>query len=508
MVKAANLFRTVQPFIAVAAVIVTASVLVVAIFFTLLDLAWIAFLAGILFAGLIAVVSRATRAEYAAASRGERLAIVEDKLLEETQRAQSLEAMLVRANTLLRFGDEMQPAMVAYIDAQGVYRYHNRAYRRWLDLPVHRIDGHIMPEVLGRLVYAEIEPAVSRALAGETVRYQRNHKMADGSTVRLNAQLLPILDARGKSDGFFVILSNASGLAHDQAPAVAAGTPASVKPPEPASAGIELTEQAQFNTTVAEQATGMPNARERILAALDRNEFLLFGQLIEPLEPSSFLPKYYEVLIRLLEEEDNMIAPGAFFPLAEENGLLPQLDRWVIAHLLRWVAGRQRSAVDLEREVYFLNIATATLKDAFFPDYVVQQLNKYDYPGKILCFEIVESDLAQNRGDVDQFVRAIKPAGCKLALSGFGRNRASVSVLKELPLDFLKIDGSLILQILKDPVSMSKVVAVNRIATHIGITAIAEMVEDDATIASLRKIAVKYGQGFGISAPRPLPELG
>jgi PAS domain S-box-containing protein len=506
-VNVPNLFRTVQPFIAAIAVIATASTLVVAIFFTLLNLAWIAFLAGILFAGLIAVVSRATRAEYAAASSAAKLAIAEDKLLQEDLRGEKFETMLARANTLLQFAVEMQPAMVAYVDELGIYRYHNRAFARWLDLPSHRIDGHSVSEALGRLVFAQVGPAVTRALSGETVSYQRTHEMADGSSRLLNVQLAPVLATDGTPDGFYVIVSDATGAPQIQAPDASAGTSASGTLVESTFAGNAYAEQAQFNTIVAEHATGMPNAREYILSALENNKFLLFGQLIEPLDPSSFLPKYYEILIRLLEEEDNMISPGAFFPLAEENGLLPQLDRWVVANLLGWLANRQSGGVDLDQEVFFLNIAAATLCAADFPDYVVGQLHKQNYPGKILCFEIAESDVASNFEDVHRFIHAIKAAGCKVALSGFGRNRASVNVLKKLSLDFLKIDGSLILQIHRDPVSMSKVVAISRTAKNIGITTIAEMVEDDATLSSLRTVAIQYGQGFGISRPRRLSEL-
>ena len=505
MLKPPNLLRTVQPFIAVVAVIATASVLVFAIYFTLLDLAWIAFLAGILFAGLIAVVSRATRAEFAAASRGARLAVVDAELAEANERAQKLEAMLGRANALLQFADEMQPALIAYIDAEGIYRYHNRAFRRWLDLPAHRIDGRHVPEALGRVVYAQIEANLTRALEGETMRYQRTHKMADGANVRLNVQLLPMLDAHGKPNGVFAILTHVIEHAEARPPDDVAAAPVGAS--ESLAVQAEQTEQAQFNAAVAEQATGMSNARARILAAFQRNEFLLYGQCIQPLDPASGDPKHYEILIRLLEEENNMIAPGAFFPLAEEHGLLPHLDRWVIANLLSWAAGRQAGRGNHEGEVYFVNIATATLLDADFPDYVVQQLHKHDFPGEILCFEIAENDLASHGGDAEEFVRAVKAAGCKVALSGFGRNHVSVNVLKHLPLDFLKIDGSVVLQMLRDPVSLSKVVAINRVARTIGIATIAEMVEDEVTIARLRKIAVQYGQGFGVSAPQPLSEV-
>jgi EAL domain-containing protein (putative c-di-GMP-specific phosphodiesterase class I) len=190
--------------------------------------------------------------------------------------------------------------------------------------------------------------------------------------------------------------------------------------------------------------------------------------------------------------------------LVEEAGLLQQLDRWVITNLLQWVARHHGSSGNRERDIFFINIAAETLRDVDFPDHVAHQLHKRTCRGSILCFEIAESDVVAHRGDVDAFVRAVRATGCKIALSGFGRNRASIQVLKELPVDFLKIDGSIVLQATRDPVSMGKLVAINRLATSIGIATIAEMVEDDATIASLRKIKVHYGQGFGLSRPQPL----
>ena len=503
--KAPNLVRAVQPLLVVIAVFATAWVLVVAIYFTLLDLSWIAFLTGILFAGLIAVVTRATRAEFAAASSGASLAVAEDKLLQTTERAGRQQALLALADTTLQFADEMQPAMVAYIDEEGIYRYHNRAFRRLLDLPRNRIDGRHMREALGRLVYAQIENDVARALAGETVRYQRTQKMADGAGIRVNAQLLPVFGTRGKSNGFFAILTEASeGSQTEGVGALAASGEAMAESP---AARAAREEQAQFNVSVAEQVTGMPDARARILAAIKRNEFLLFCQRIVPLDPASGEPTHYEILIRLQEEESNMISPGAFFPLAEENGLLPALDRWVVTDLLLRLAGQKDKEVASRKEVFFINIATATLCDADFPDYVVHQLNKHGCPAGILCFEIAANDLASHRGDVDQFVRTIKLAGCKVALSGFGRDQVSIKVLKDLAPEFLKIDGSVILQLHRDPVSLSKVVAICRIAKTIGITAIAEMVEERETVSRLRKIGVPYGQGFGVSPPQPFAEM-
>ena len=499
--KTYRLWGSVKPFVAAGAVIATAAILVIAIYFTLLDLEWIAFLAGVLVAGVLAMVSRAARAEYAASARGAKLAIAEEKLARESEERQKIEGMLTRANAQLKFTDDQLPAMIAYVDHEGIYRYHNHAFRRWLDLPAHRVDGHHMRDALGRVVYAQVEAYVSRALSGETVRYERTQKMGNGKVFRVSAQLLPARNGNGESSGFFAVLTDETeptdARTLEDAPAARALS---------SNSGAR-TEQAQFDDTLAQQATGLPDARDRILAAIDRNEFALYCQPIEPLNTSAGRPRHYEILIRLREEEANLIPPGAFFPLAEEHGLLPQLDRWVVSHLLDWVAKDRTNGGGHGQSVFFLNVAKATLSDPDFPEYVALQLHKRGLAGEVICFEIGEDELAAQRGDVDEFIRQVRLAGCKVALSGFGRSRVEVATLKNLPIDYLKIDGSVILHILADEVALSKVAAIHRIAKVIGIDTIAEMVEDDATMARLRGIDIEYGQGFGIARPAPLSEL-
>lgn len=491
--KAPNLLGAVKPFISAIAVIVTASFLVFAIYFTMLDLAWITFLAGIVFAGILSMVSRATRAEFTAASSTARMAVAEDKLSQETMQRKKTEVAFAHAASLVHYQDELMPAMVAYVDVEGICRYHNHAFRRMLDMPPQRINGHHLREVLGRVIFAQTETEMLRALSGETVRYERSQVLPSGAALRLNGQLIPVPHEHDPSAGFFMLLTT---IAEPDAA------------PEPGAAVIPrrqpTAEQAKFDTAVAEHATEKPHARELILAAIERNEFTLFWQRIAPLAGSGGAPAHYEILIRLLEEEDNMIPPGAFFPLAEEHGLLPYLDRWVTANLMHWVAGREPPPADGQGSLYFINISTATLCDPFFPGYVEQQLHKHELAGRHFCFEIAEGDVLSNRGDVDQFAKSVKAAGCKVALSGYGRGRIAVAMLKDLPLDFLKIDGGVIRNLQKDSLSMSKLVAVNRFAKTLGIATIAEMVESDETTGLLREIGVDYAQGFGIARPEPM----
>ena len=507
--KVPKLLGAVQPFIAAAAVIITASILVFSIYYTLLDLEWVAFLAGTLFAAILAMVSRAARAEFAAANVGARLAVSQEKLSDEIARRESAESRLQGITARLQYADEWLPIMVAFIDREGIFRYHNQAYRQWMDLPRHRIDGNHLRRVLGRSAYAQVESAISRTLSGETVRYERTQRMVNGTNCRLSVQLLPASGSHGKTGGFFVTMEDVTKASDLQA--LHEATPGGTR--------LESDFRPEAGRVVAPQESALPgevvavkdahrlpdtrDIRERILAAFERNEFALLYQKIKPLDEASCMHEHYEVLIRLIEEEDNMIPPGAFFPLAEEHGLLPHLDRWVVTNILKYLAG-DRNYVDGEKSVYFINIAPVTLSDPDFPDYVEQCLTKSGVPGKAICFEVMGVDMVSRHDDAKAFIQRVRQIGCRVALCGFGRDQVSIELLKHLSLDFLKIDGGVILQLLKDPAALGKITAINRIAKGIGIVTIAEMVEDKATANCLRQARVDFAQGFGISPPRRL----
>ncbi|KXS30389.1 MAG: Diguanylate phosphodiesterase, partial [Candidatus Gallionella acididurans] len=215
---------------------------------------------------------------------------------------------------------------------------------------------------------------------------------------------------------------------------------------------------------------------------------------------------HYEILVRLKEEEGSMLPPGTFFPLAEKYGLMPQLDRWVVQHVTEWIAGQNPQAEQREGPIYFINVSEATIADPGFPEYLQLTLQEYGVPGTALCFEITDSQLASQTSDVAVFAQQVRRCGCLVALSGFGRDRVLFDLIRGFQVEFLKIDGSVILDLLRDPLKHAKVIALSRVAKKIGVKTIAEMVESEETIASLREIGIDFAQGFGISRPRPLEE--
>jgi len=482
----ATLLQTVKPFIAAGAVIVTGSVLIGAIYFTLLDLAWIAFLGGVLVASILAMTTHAARAEIAAATGAGRLGQVEYQLGAETAQREKLERQLARAAARLRYADETLPAMLAFVDHDTCYRYHNRAFGQWLGLQSDRIDGQHMRDVLGRTVFAQIEPYVFEAAAGRSVRYERTHAAPDGSRYQVAVQYLPQFGNDGEYTGFHVVMTRIA--AGEDA---LAGYPAELPVAEDTGAG----------------SGEWLDASRRILAAINGNEFTLYCQRIAPVAGADARPCHHEVLIRLLEEESGLVPPGAFFSLAEEHGLLPQLDRWVFAHVFDWMATPVGAQTVQAGEIYFINVAAATLSDPGFADFIELQLRRTSVPGSAVCIEIAESDLVLHQGDAVAFARQVRQCGCRIAISGFGRDRQAMAILKLLQVDFLKIDSSIVRQVAAYPIQLAKAVAISKLAKAIGVRTIAEMVEDSLTQAALVKAGVDYAQGFGIALPHRLDEV-
>jgi len=218
-------------------------------------------------------------------------------------------------------------------------------------------------------------------------------------------------------------------------------------------------------------------------------------------------PSHHEVLIRLREEENGHVPPGAFFSLAEEHGLLPQLDRWVFENVFQWMVTPVGAQTVLAGETYFVNVAAATLSDPTFPDFVELHLRMTGAPGESICIEIAEADLILHQGDAVALARKVRECGCKIAISGFGHNRLAIGILRLMQVDFLKIDGRIVRNVVTYPVQLGKAVAIVRLAGTIGARTVAEMVENSQTLNTLRDAGVDYAQGFGIALPKRLDEV-
>ena len=498
-----NIFRVVGPFISALAVIATSAALVFAIYYTGLGMQWITFLAGILVAAILAEATRVSRAEWVAIRRTAQLAATKDKLDRETRLRKSAEEKIADISPRLQLIDEVLPTMVALVDVEGHCLYHNRAFMDWLHLQPEKIHGRHMREVLGTKVYQETATAVRQSLNGQAVHYERAQQMPNGSAYRLSVDHLPQFTEDGKVSGFYMLMNDITAPGD-----VMSGQPATQRPTHNAAhlnAYLHDGKASQdlFVASFSEQVSGQKDAN-RIIAAIEKGDFHLFCQLITPLATGSGATEHYEILVRLAEEEEGMMPPGAFFPLAEKYGLMPQLDRWVVQHVTEWVALQNPQGWPQDGSIFFINVSSATITDPGFPEFLQLTLLEHGITGAALCFEITGSELSARSADVAEFSRRVRQCGCRVALSGFGREQILFDLIRGFQVDFLKIDGSIVLNMLRDHLYLARVTAIDRVAKKIGVRTIAELVENEETIAKLKEIGIDFAQGFGISRPHPL----
>jgi PAS domain S-box-containing protein len=479
-----KLFHAVRPLTSAAAAIVAAAFLVSAIYFTELGPQWITFLTGILVAAVLAEATRRSRAEWVVTRRTAQLSAIKIKLERESQLRKLAEQALATGKPRLHLIDEILPTMVAFIDRENCCQYHNRAFLDWLRLRPEQVNGRHMRDILGAGVYQETAAAVRQSLEGHGQHYERTQKMPYGAVYRLSIEHHPHFADDGKVTGFYLLINDITSPhdAHIDEPSV---------------------DQNMFVDTYSEQIAGHHDA-SMIKMAIEKGEFSLYCQQISPLTINSGEAAHYEILVRLIEEEEGMMPPGMFFPLAEKYGLMPHLDRWVVQHVTKWIAGQKLAAQN--NSIYFINVSAATISDSSFPEFLRLTLLEYDVPGGKLCFEISDSELSLKTEDVAEFARQVRQDGCRVALSGFGRDRVLFDLIRGFQVEFLKLDGGVILDLLRDPAKLAKVTAISQVAKKIGVHTIAEMVENEETITSLRKIGIDFAQGFGISKPRPLAE--
>jgi len=489
-----RLTNPIRPYISAIAVIGIAAALVFTIFFTILSVEWVAFLAGVLVAAVLAEATRVSRTEWLLARRTAQASDLKNKSERDATALKAAEAKIAASKPRLHLLDEVIPTMVAFVDVEGHCRYHNRAFREWLHLRPNQIDGRHIREVIGYQVYQEIASFVRQAMDGHTVSYERTQKMADGSIYRLAVEHLPQFADGGKIEGFFLLANDitkpADVAAHAHAPAAA-----------PAG-GTE--DQDLFLDSFSDHIKDQKDAAKQIATAIEKNDFRLFCQQIVPLGAKSGPAEYSEVLIRMAEEEEGMMPPGAFFPLAEKLGVMAHLDRWVVQHVAELIATRIRKKTWREGSILFINLSDAAIEDPGFADYAGVIQLEYGIPGAALCFEIPSNELARQSAKVASFAQSLNQRGFHVALSGFGRDKVMFDLIRGFRISFLKIDASIVLNILHDPVALAKAVAIHNVAKKIGVKSIAEYVESEEMIVKLREIGVDLAQGFGIERPKPL----
>jgi EAL domain-containing protein (putative c-di-GMP-specific phosphodiesterase class I) len=248
------------------------------------------------------------------------------------------------------------------------------------------------------------------------------------------------------------------------------------------------------------RASATPDMGARLLSALARDDFTLYWQAIVPLGAGAAHTPFHEVLLRMKEEEESHLPPGTFLPWAEEFGLLHEIDRWVVRHVVDFAADTQGGTDG----AYMVNLSAPTLLDPGFVPIVRERLEARGVPGRVLCFEFTEIQVLSNPAAYRAFVASLKGTGCRFAVSGFGRNPLSLRLLSQLGADFLKLEGGIVLSVAQNPPELARMKAMNNAARAAGMAIIAECVEDEVTRAALQRIGIDFAQGFGIAQPSPM----
>ena len=239
----------------------------------------------------------------------------------------------------------------------------------------------------------------------------------------------------------------------------------------------------------------------RINSALEEGRFELYRMTIQPLQPASQIQgAHYELLLRMRDENGRMVSPDNFIAAAERYGITPNIDRWVIENAFRWLVSE---ADERERlAMCSINLSGQSFGDDKFLPFVIDQFSKSGIDASKICFEITETAAVASFSQANRFIQALKELGCKFALDDFGTGLSSFGYLKHFPVDFLKIDGSFVREILRDPIDREMVRSINEIGHLTGKQTIAEFAENAEIIQMLTGLGVDYAQGYGVAQPQ------
>jgi len=236
----------------------------------------------------------------------------------------------------------------------------------------------------------------------------------------------------------------------------------------------------------------------RIQNAIANQNLCLYFQPIVAISHSSNLKEHGEILVRLYGEKNQLILPNSFLPIAERYHQMVEIDRWVIKESLELINIRLKQQ---SRGMYVINLSAHALSNENFLDYVINHLNQQAFHPSNICFEITENIALADLQRVVTFIVALKNLGCRFSMDDFGGNLTSFSYLKNIPIDYLKINGQLIRNLRNDTVDRAMIESINHIAHHMKLETIAEWVEDIQTLQLLEEIGIDYVQGFGLAKP-------
>ncbi|WP_370981457.1 putative bifunctional diguanylate cyclase/phosphodiesterase [Agaribacterium sp. ZY112] len=243
----------------------------------------------------------------------------------------------------------------------------------------------------------------------------------------------------------------------------------------------------------------------RLDKAINNNDFVLNFQPIVGIDKPYAPYVHYEVLIQYRDDIGNLVQPSQFLPSAERYGKSPAIDLWVIKQTFSYLRNNPEHVARLG--CCSVNISGHTIASDRARETIINMVRAANFPANKVCFEITESSAMQNLNEAIEFMRTLRALGCRFALDDFGTGFSSFSYLKNLDVDYLKIDGSFVQDVVRDNIARAMIQAISAIAKEMGIRTVAEYVENDIVLRELKSLGVDYAQGFGIAKPMPLEAL-
>ena len=242
----------------------------------------------------------------------------------------------------------------------------------------------------------------------------------------------------------------------------------------------------------------------KVQMALRNDSFELYSQPVVGIGETK-RAAHFELLLRMIDDDGEILSPAVFMPAAERYQMMPMVDRWVIRHALQYLARKWKSIAASE-PVFCINLSGQSLSNAGFYAFVIDELEASSIPPANICFEITETAAISNIDEAITLMNALRAIGCRFSLDDFGAGLSSFGYLRKLPVDYLKIDGGFVRDLTTDRYSRSMVQAICGIGHTMGLSVVAEFVGDDETVALLKKIGVDFAQGFGVGKPAPMKQ--
>ena len=259
--------------------------------------------------------------------------------------------------------------------------------------------------------------------------------------------------------------------------------------------GGNCVHQYQNNDTNMQAHNNLLKWVSNINKAIENDQFVLYIQPFQAAKPNQ--EAHCELLIRMLGEDNLIITPNQFLPAAEHYQMMPQIDRWVIDKAFSKIAAKG----SLNNKVYAINLSGQSLSQQGFLEFVLSKIKQYDVNTKSICFEITETAVIGNIEKAQHFMQTLRAIGCRFSLDDFGNGLCSFAYLKNLDVDFLKIDGMFIKSIATNKTDRAMVESINKIGHVMGLVTIGECAENKEIIEILNEIGIDYAQGYGVAMP-------